>query len=419
MIFGKFYAGEGKSKYDQTGLDDTANVDVHSSIGSAQCQLALVLESSTPNEPCVRAIDPSGNVYFFSTSSGKTWKRTTAGSYSLVNTNANGAHLGAHYFNGYVYYATSTKLGRYNLDATWADTWQTFSKTASYRPMEELNLSLFIGNDYLISSVDSAGTFADNALDLPANHDVSSLVAVGTDLLIGTSMGTNVCQCKVFLWDTYSSSWTIEDDIYEIGVNAFIKADNLTLAQCGTSGQLYYWTGSQMQKFKKVRGLTTTFGDQFSTVLKGKPLFSNSNKVYSIHRESPDMPYAITNEYTSTGTTIKSIIAQGAQLLVAHDVGVDKIDTNYATATMDFPEVMGIVQKVVVDYDAIPSGTSIGISTKVDGGDWTAQTSITDTISKKVFFDGGLGTVNFFQARVTLTPSTSNTPVIKQVNYGN
>jgi len=132
MIFNKFYNGEGFSKYDQSGFDDSANVDVHSNIGSAQCQLALVLESATPTEPCVRAIDPSGNVYFFSTSSGKTWKRTTGGSYSLVNTNANGAHLGAHYFNGYVYYATATKLGRFDLASTWTDTFQTFSKNCIF-----------------------------------------------------------------------------------------------------------------------------------------------------------------------------------------------------------------------------------------------------------------------------------------------
>jgi len=417
MIFDKFYNGEGQSKYDQTGLDDTTNLDVHSVIGSAQCQLALILESATPTEPCVRAIDPSGNVYFFSTASGKTWKRTTAGSYSLVNTNANGAHLGAQYFNGYIYYATSTKLGRFDLSSTWTDTWQTFSKTASYRPMCELNLSLFIGNDYLLSAVDSAGTFADNSLDLPLNQDITDLVAAEYDLLIGTSMGANVCQCKVFLWDTYSSSWTTEDDIYETGVNCFIVSDGMVMAQCGGAGKIYYWTGSQMQIFKKIRGITSVYGNQLSTVYQGKSLYANSNKVYSIHRENPNMPYALVCEYTATGTTIKSILAQGTQLLVSHDAGVDKIDTNYATAVIDFPEVSGDIKGIEVYYDSIPAGTSIEISTKVDGGTWTAQTPNTDTINKKVYFDGGLGGTNFFQGRITLTPSTNTTPIIKRVNY--
>jgi len=334
-----------------------------------------------------------------------------------VNTNANGAHLGAHYFNGYVYYATATKLGRFDLASTWTDTFQTFSKTAVYRPMEELNGLLLIGNDYLISSLDTADTWTDSSLDLPTNYDVSCLSSIGSDLLIGTSMGANVCQAKVFLWDTYSLSWTYEDDVYETIVNCFIKADNIVLAQCGTAGQLYMWNGAAMERFNKIRGLTTGQGDQLSTTFKGKPLFANSNKIYSIHRESDGLPYAISCEYTSTGTTIKSIIAQGSQLLVSHNAGVDKIDANYATATLDFPEVSGSVQQVVVDYDTLPASTSIGISTKIDGGDWTAQTTTTDAINKKVFFDGGLGTVNFFQARITLTPATSNTPVIKRVNY--
>jgi len=418
ITFGSFYRGVGKSKYDQTGFDDTTNLDVHSSIGSAQCQLDLVLESATPTEPCVRAIDPSGNVYFFSTSSGKTWKRTTAGSYSLVNTNANGAHLGAQYFNGKVYYATATKLGSFDLVTTWTDTYQTFSKTATSRPMEEINGLLIIGNDYLLSTLDTSGTWTDNSLDLPSNYDITCLAAVGSDLLIGTSMGANVCQTKVFLWDTYSASWTYEDDVYEIGVNCFIKIDNGVLAQCGTAGQLYTWNGSAMDRFKKIRGLTTGAGDQLSTVFKGKPLLANATKVYSIHREDSDLGYAIVQEYTSTGT-ISSIIAQGSQLLVSHNSGVDKIDTNYATAILDCPEVQGAVQKVEVNYDSLPANTTIGISTKVDGGNWTAQTPITDTIQKKVYFDGGMAQVNFFQARITLTPSTSNTPVIKSINYGN
>jgi hypothetical protein len=415
MIFSEFWKGEGKSKMDQTGFDDTTNLDVHSLIGLAQCQLALVLESATPTEPCVRAIDPSGNVYFFSTTSGKTWKRTTAGSYSLVNTNANGAHLGAQYFDGKVCYATATKLGYFDLATTWTDTYQTFSKTATARPMEELNGLLIIGNDYTLSTLDTSAVWTDNALDLPTNYDITALCAQGSDLLIGTSMGANVCQSKVFLWDTYSSSWTYEDDVYEVGVNCFVKIDNGVLAQCGTSGQLYSWNGSAMDRFKKIRGLTTGAGDQLSTVFKGKPLIANSNKIYSIHREDSSLEYAIVHEYTATGTTISSIVAQGSQLMVSHGSGVDKIDTNYATAILDCPEVSG-ASNVEVDYDSIPAGT-IGISTKVDGGAWTAQTCTTDAIKKKVYFDGGLGDVNFLQARITLTPSTTNTPVIKRINY--
>jgi hypothetical protein len=415
MIFDKFYNGQGKSKYDQTGFDNLVNVDVHSEQGALKCQLALASESTTPNEPCISVEDTSGNTYFFSTSTGKTWKRDTNASYSLVNTNANGAHAGARYFNGYIYYATSTKLGRFNLVSTWTDTFQTFTQTTSYRPMEEINLSLFIGNGKYVASVDNAATFSDNVLDLPSNYSVTALVGVGTDLLIGTIIGTNVNFCKVFLWDTYSSSWTVEDEIPEIGVNCFIPSDNITFAQCGTSGQLYYWTGGSMQSFKKIRGVTTSVNSYASTRLAGKPLFATGTKVFSIHRSDKDFPYVVVQEYTATTGTIASIIGVGTQLLVSTGSNIDKIGANYATAMIDTPEITDNTQDIEVYYDSIGGTGTIGISTNIDNGGYTAQTTVRDTIRKLVHFDGGLGTVNFLQSRITLTPDTTNNISIKRI----
>ena len=49
MIITQFYNGEARSPYD--GIDATDNLDVHTRIGTAQCQKALASESTTPNEP--------------------------------------------------------------------------------------------------------------------------------------------------------------------------------------------------------------------------------------------------------------------------------------------------------------------------------------------------------------------------------
>lgn len=420
-IFGEFYKGETRSKYDQQGLDDTSNLDIHSELGSAQCQLALASESTTPNEACISAIVPSGDVYFFSTTTGKTWKRAVAdATYSLVNTNTNTAHTGARYFNGKLYYWTATKVGHYDLASTWTDTWQTLSNSNG-RGSAVLNLSLFIADGNDVSAVDSAGTWSQSALDLETNWIITDMVAVGTDLLIGTVNTTSNGNSKVFLWDTYSPSWSVEDDVPEAGVNFFLPSDNVVFAQCGSSGNFYYWTGARMEKFKKVRGLTTTntaTSHALATVLNGKPLFANSTKIYSLHREDKDMPIAVCQEYTTTTGTITSIIAAGTQLLVSNGSNIDKIGTSRATATLDTPELAGSFQMVEVLYDSLPTSTSIGIGTKVDGADtFTAQTAITDTINKKVYFDGGLGTVNFLQAQITLTPATTTTPKIKSIIF--
>jgi len=416
--FGDWYKGEGKSKYDQNGFDDTSNIDVHTEIGSARCQYALASESTTPNEACVSAIVPDGTVYFFSTTTGKIWSRTTAGVYALAKTNTNTAHRGARYFNGKLYYWTATKIGHYDLASTWTDTWQTLSNSNG-RGSAILNLSLFIADGNDISAVDSSGTWSQSALDLETNWIATDLVAVGTDLLIGTVNSTNNGKCKVFLWDTYSPSWTTEDDVYESGINSFIETDNIIFAQCGASGNLYYWTGTRMERFGKIRGITTTntaTAHALKTNLNGKTLIANSTKVYSIHREDKDMGFAIACEYTCTTGTISSIISQGSQLLVSTGSNIDKIGANYATATIDTPESQGKYQGVVVQYDSLPAGTSIGIGTKVDSAtSFTTQTTITDTIRKIVYFDGSLGNVNWLQAQITLTPATTSTPIIKAI----
>jgi hypothetical protein len=419
--YGEFYKGENTSRAEQSGFTATSNLDIHSEIGYASPQLALVSESTTPNEACISAIVPTGDVYFFSTTTGKIWKRAVStGAYTLANTNANTAHRGARYFNGKLYYWTATKLGHYDLATTWTDSFATLAN-GNGRGSAILNLSLFIADGNDISSVDNTGTFAQSSLDLEVNYIITDIAAVGNDLLIGTLNSTSNGFCKAFLWDTYSSSWSYEDEVFEAGINCFIQTDNLTLAQCGNAGWIYYWTGSRLEKFKKIKGITTTNTatlHNYTTTLNGKALLANGTYIYSIHRENKDLPMAICREYTSTGT-INSILAVGSQLLVSYTneetIGVDKIGTNYATAYLDTPEANEESQMVEVYYDSLPTGTSIGISTKINGGDWTVQTPITDTINKRVYFDGGLLDVVFMQARATLTPSTTSKPVIRNI----
>ncbi len=235
--------------------------------------------------------------------------------------------------------------------------------------------------------------------------------------MIGTIVGNGVTrECKVFLWDTYSPSWTVEDLIPESGVNCFINADGIIFAVCGQDGWIYYWAGSSMKRFYKLRNISTiTFpGDQKSTVYKSRPLYAVGTKIFSIHRESDSYPYAIVQEYTATQGTISSIHSTGSQLLVSTGSNIDKIGTTYATATIDAPE-SDTGDNVVVDYHSIGDGGTVVISTNVDNEGFSAQTTITDIIKKKVYFDGGLGQVNFFQGRITLTPSGSNNIIIKRI----
>lgn len=422
--FNKFYNGQGKSRFDQEGFDQLTNVDVWSEVGSIKCRLALAADTTTnaPNEPCVQATAPTGTQYFFSTTSGKIWKRATAGTYSVITANANEDHRGAQYYNGYIYYWTATKLGRfvYDTEASRNNSFGTFTNGNAYGSCEE-NLTLFIADGKYVASVNTSGTFSANALDIPAQYTGTCLIPDGyTNILIGTIIGSKVQLCRAFLWDTYSDSFTLSDEIPEVGINCFINADETIIAQCGIIGKLYEWTGQQFVLFdndlhEPATGgyLDTTTGHQMSVVLNGRPLLAVGTKIFSIFRRFKGFGRAIAQEYTATDT-ITSIDVSNSVLLVSTTTSVNKLGTDRAIATIDTPEVAGNFNNIIVDYQELPTG--IGIQTKINGGSWTAQTPIVDSVRNKVYFDGGLADCNYTQARVIMTPSAGTTPVITNIS---
>ena len=419
MILGTFYNGEGRSKYD--GYDSIVNADVHSQIGTLQCQKALASESTTPNEACVEATDTSGNVYFFSTSSGKTWKRDTNGSYTLANTNANGSHRGARYFNNKIYYWTSSKVGSFDLSSTWTDTAHTLSNSNG-QGGEVVNDVLFIADGRYIASVTSGGTFTANSLDLPLGYVATSLIGWNARLLIGTVKGS-IAHCKVFLWDTYSSSWTVDDDVFELGIQTFIRVDNFILAQCGTKGNLYIWGGNQMELFKQIRGVTTSvsvLSHARSNTYKGVALFGIGAKVYSIHHADRDLPYAIVNEYTLTTGSVYCMAVSGSDLLISTGTNIDKVGTDYDTAIITTPVMLdGNLDGVYkVSYEDLPEGTSLSLESNANGKGWVSETFTNDPDNMEYWLPNGItfnGNIKFLQLRLTLNPSGAETPIVQLI----
>jgi hypothetical protein len=398
-------------KLEQDKWQTLDNCDIHTTIGMVQPQLAMVSESTTVNEASFSAEDPSGNIYYCSKSSGKIWKRTTAGVYSLVHTNTNGAHTGCQYFNGYLWYWTSTKVGNFDLSSTWDDSF--FTGGTNFRAGSvEANNTLIIPNGRYISRVDSSNVFEVNAFTLPGQFNATDIINIGDDVLIGSYISTDVAYCKVFLWDTVSTGWTYEDEVFEIGVNCFVQLDNLYIAQCGTNGSFYYWTGSQMAYFGRISGITTALGERKSVSYNRRPLWANGTKIYSIHKEISGLKWAFCGEYTCTGT-IASLEVQGQNLLASVGTGVDKRGTTYATATVETPEIQGLADKINIGYDEYPAG--IGIETKINGGSYDSKTEITRELDKEVYYDGGDLDGSTTQVKLTLTPSGSNIPIVKYI----
>lgn len=386
-----------------------------------------------------------GKTYLFANNA--IWERTSAGVYSIVRTNTQGKTLGACEYNGYIYYATSTKLGRWEIGADWStatDAWQTFTVgDTAYKPMVIKNLVLYIGDGNLVAQVED-GVFTADALDLEEQYRVSALGEYGHDLLIGTYVNDNVSLTQIFRWNTWSVSWSYEDPIPEIGINSFLKTDNVVLVQAGTKGNIYAYDGQRLVPFKRIKG---DWSGTKKAVVKnnavanynGIPLFGLSNSsgnpaiqgVYSFASFSSNyprvlsIPHIVSSEYIAD-LTINAIAVVGDSLLVSWSKGtehaIDKIDFSnkeenayIETRIINFDRTELKDFSISVGYASLPENCSIVIKKKENYGSWVTVESVNDTERKIQYSDVRSSACSVIQFRIECVVSGNTAPEIESL----
>lgn len=438
--------------------------DIHSEPGVLNVNQKLTKESGATVDGFVKKILPcsDGNTYLFDSLSGKVWKRTSAGSYSLVATLTPAAGAAgvcdAREYNGYIYYAMESRLGRVAVASPvdWSarnDNWQTFTNTdANNHPMIDQNSILYIGQGNLLSEVNEAGTFTASALDLPVQYTVSSLGKIDTDVLIGTYIDDNINLTSAFRWNTWSVSWSGDDPIREIGINAFIDCDNFLLVNAGKRGNLYSVDGYKLNLKKRIPGLYSTAkqGKIYPNAvanLNGLPLLGFSNiqgnpapqGVYSYGNLTPDYNKVLNLEFPISevdgdgrpvleGIEIGAMAVVGEVILVSWRIGssygVDKLDTSnkVPVATLE-TRVMNIQRfqlnryiEYAVHYESLPANTSIKLFYKKNHADtWTEFTMVDDTIRKRVYAELDLDGAGVLQLKMEAWSDGNNAPKIEDI----
>lgn len=390
-------------------MSEAVGLNIHDTPGVIKVSQALVKESGTTVTDFLKfGLNASdGSSYWFG-NTGKIYKRTSAGVWSNVYTDANGEILGAAEFNGYLYWATATKLARKLFPGTnWTtdvnNAWQTLT-TASYHPMTVQGLYLIVGNDRQVATVDDVGTFTANGtpdvtfVGIPFTYTIKTIANFGIDVLLGTQVTTSFATARVFRWDVASVSWIADDDIPENGINAFIPYENYMLVQAGTKGNWYYFDGETLQRIKKIKGnydnKTMTVHPGSVCSFRGLPLFGVSNLsgnpcnqgVYSIGRYDKNYPLALMLEYVAshgklTSVEYGAILSIGDTLLVAWKdsttYGVDAISwsAKYASAYFTTLSIGGNREKqktydnFVLSYKSKPTDTdfALGYETNYNG----------------------------------------------------
>jgi hypothetical protein len=285
-----------------------------------------------------------GNTYLFGSTTGKIWKRTSAGAYSLEATASPAAGavgiMDAREYQGYIYYSMESRLGRVAVGSPtdWSardDNFATFTNTDDeFHPLNEVNQVLYIGDKNYVAQVD-AGTFSANALDMDTKFRVKSLGRYLTDLLVGTFVNIYNALTEIFRWNTWSVSYSSSDEIPEVGINAFLKADNYILVSCGRKGNIYSYDGTYLNQFKKIPGdwllsNEATIYPNASENYYGLPLFGLSNVsgnpakqgIYSLGGYDRGYPKVLNLEWLISaggyaGVDIGAIKVVGTDLLVS------------------------------------------------------------------------------------------------------
>jgi len=443
-------------------------MDVHTEPAVMKAEYKLSKDTSTTVTEFVKwqVVSSNGRTYHFSADSGKIWERDSAGAWTLVFTTTAAAGevkcLGAIEFQGYIVWATQSRLHRIlatNAEgsAEWTANavlnWQTFGTTnASYHPMIEQNMNLYIGDGYNLAEWDGS-TFTASALDLPTSLVIKCLgtLPVGTDILIGTE-GNDVTKTAIFRWNTWSVSFTSSDMIEEAGINAFLKADNFVYVSAGQYGNIYIYDGQQLELYKKVQGTYSpaakaTVHPDACANLDGQVLFGMSNStgnpclqgVYRIGRHSRnynwimDLAYPISERsgsaFVTSGIEIGSIIVLGQKILVSwknsSTYGVDLLDTSnrcdgayFETRVIRADRLAhSTFSQFIMAYNSLPTSTALTLTyDKNYAGSYTTPTSsqVTDTDRKLITLEEGME-ATALQLKVLFTCSTSSTPSLEML----
>ena len=460
LIYAGKFGGLADSKY--SGIEGSfyrcVGIDGHSTPGLLQVQQKLTKDSGATVDAFAQVAVAASNGYsfWFSSTTGKIYARNSSGTWSLAYTTAAGAGthgcLGAMEYNGFIYWATQSRLHRIAIadaDDTWASVsldWATFTKTdASWHPMCIQDLTLFIGDGNLVAEVSSAGVFSANVLDLKVPLRIKTMIEYDIDILIGTYVADTVNRTEIIRWDVVSTTWNTSDSIEEVGINAFIRDDNYVYVNAGLAGNMYFYNGEQLEPFKRVPGTysSTSYGLVHPNSVanyKGVPVFGFSNGsgnpapegVYSFGSYSRDYPkvldlsWVISQDLTSS-IEVGAILVLGFDIMVAwkegSNFGVDKIGTTkYASAYIEsrilFEEERGILKalaEVKAMYGSLPASTGVTFSYSINGAAYVAMTDVTDSKLAALKAQLTVPEVGSLQIKIAFDVSSNDAPTIEMI----
>lgn len=437
--------------------------DIHSKPGSLIVNQKLT-KLATIDDFCKKIIESSdGKTYFFGSTTGKIWSRTSGGTITLEATAAPSSGdegiIDAYEYAGYIYYVMEQMIGRVAIGAPtdWSgrnDSYATFGiGNAVNHPMVDVNDVLYIGDGNQVAQIDDTGTFVADALDLQSQHEITALGKQNTDLVIGTRSGQD--KASIFLWNTWSVSYSVEDEVNEDGINAFIPGDNYTLVSAGKKGNIYLLNGYQLELIKRIPGEYSP--TQYMTIypnardfFNGIPVFGVSNGlgnpcsqgIYSFGSRQAGYPRVLnleypisqrsSGEYVTNNIEIGAVKAVGSLLFTSwrdnNSTPVSGVDMLDYSAKLEYGLLESRVMKVdrwmansyrhwYIGYEELPANTDIQLFyNKNFSDDWNEIDLVNDTIRSMMTQDLSV-TASTMQVRVKAITTGNSSPIIDEMLF--
>jgi len=428
-------------------------LDIHKKLDSLSCQQAMKKESETIVTDLILFMVPcsDGNSYHFG-DTGKIYKRTSAGVWSVVYTDPDGKIKGAEEWKGnfadtYLYWATDTKLKRKPIPglANWTDV-SVVSTALTSTDWHSMVVGagkqgdLFIANKDKLAMVDFTHTFTAEAVKIIPGNIIKCLVATDEDIIFGSVKDDDAEEGYLWAWNTLLLAWRKRKRIPTKGVNALVISE-IMIAQVGLDGEIFFSDlvhqlpiiafpggGKVNPGGVTTKGNLAIFGVYGSTVQNG---------LYSYGRTKKNRVFALNLDYILTPATIDEI---GAVKMIGNDLlaswksgatyGVDVVDSaNKANAvfeSLDFdaesPYMEKLFEHIKIKTKPLPSGCSIKMKFRLNKkgnflpaklGDGTETFNIVGE-TKALFNVGEEGAI--YEVRAELYPSGNNTPEILSIN---
>ena len=372
-------------------LAEMVGCDIHSEPGFLKVNQKLTEESEGVIDELIKSIVTcsDGFAYAFGATNGGIFKRTSAGVWTKEATASpaigSAGIIDAREYQGYIYYAMQSRLGRVAVGAPtdWSgrdDSWATFTNTdVDFHPMEEVNQVLYIGDKNYVAQVD-AGVFSANALDIKDPLRIKALGTILTDLVVGTFVSTVRVATEILRWNTWSESFSVADPIPEAGINAFLATDNYRLVNAGRKGNIYSYDGQNLNNYKRIPGnwvgsATALIHPNATANMFGLPLLGLSNisgnpakqGVYSLGSYDRNYPEVLNLEWLISRGTSENIDI-GAIAIVGTDILVSWQEQLTATVTIASPGVVTITNHGFSDGDPISFTTTGALPTGITAG---------------------------------------------------